>query len=41
LPDWQSAEDLRASLLFSRHATSDPKIRMFIDFLGGSSRHLV
>ncbi|ACK52246.1 transcriptional regulator, LysR family [Methylocella silvestris BL2] len=41
LPQWHSAEDLCASLIFPRHATSDPKIRMFIDFLGGSSRHLV
>ncbi|WP_395664467.1 LysR family transcriptional regulator [Methylocella sp.] len=40
LPEWRSGEDLHASLLFSRHATSDPKIRMFVDFLGGSSRRL-
>ncbi|WP_034995276.1 LysR family transcriptional regulator [Beijerinckia mobilis] len=33
LPDWHSGDPLEASLLFSRHATSDPKVRLFIDFL--------
>lgn len=41
LPEWHSTEDLQASLIFSRHATNDPKIRMFVDFLSGTSRQLV
>lgn len=33
LPEWQSDDPLEVSLVFSRHATSDPKVRLFIDFL--------
>ncbi|WOJ89349.1 LysR family transcriptional regulator [Methylocapsa polymorpha] len=40
LPDWHGADELQASLIFGRHATSDPKIRLFIDFVSGASRAL-
>lgn len=40
LPEWHGADELQASLIFGRHATSDPKIRLFIDFLAGASRAL-
>ena len=33
LPDWQLADSAELSILFVRQATSDPKIRLFIDFL--------
>jgi DNA-binding transcriptional LysR family regulator len=38
LPDWHSDDELRASLIFSRHATNDPKVRLFIDFLTRAAR---
>ncbi|VTZ24983.1 hypothetical protein MPC1_1950001 [Methylocella tundrae] len=41
LPEWHSSDDLQASLIFSRRATNDPKIRMFVDFLSGTSRQLL
>jgi DNA-binding transcriptional LysR family regulator len=41
LPDWHGSDELQASLVFCRHATSDPKIRLFIDFLTSTSRGLV
>ena len=38
LPDWQLIESAEMSILFMRQATSDPKIRLFIDFLLESMR---
>jgi DNA-binding transcriptional LysR family regulator len=33
LPDWYLAEELEVSIIFGRHAATDPKIRLFVDFL--------
>ncbi|HYP57743.1 MAG TPA: LysR family transcriptional regulator [Beijerinckia sp.] len=33
LPEWHSADELEVSVIFSRHATNDPKVRLFIDCL--------
>jgi DNA-binding transcriptional LysR family regulator len=41
LPDWYSANELQASLIFCRNATIDPKIRLFVDFLTHNSHGLV
>lgn len=40
LPEWHSANELQASLIFCRNATVDPKIRLFIDFLSRSKHGL-
>lgn len=41
LPEWHSANELQASLIFRRHAALDPKVRLFVDFLTSTSHGLV